>query len=153
MDGAGLGAALRAQRVAAGLTQEQLAGLSGLSVRAIGDLERGRVSKPRRESIQLLTEALRLDSNGYEELMCLAGHVLFESALEPARCPRTCIKRTAEEPTPLFLVGQTLSATRQISPRQRKKLKYKANSVPHQSPPPTRPELRPSSWRRGRPSF
>jgi helix-turn-helix protein len=50
---------VRVLRVRAGLTQEQLAELSGLSVRAISDIERGTTLRPRRSSIALLEAALR----------------------------------------------------------------------------------------------
>ena len=50
---------VRVLRVRAGLTQEQLAELSGLSVRAISDIERGTTTRPRRSSIALLEAALR----------------------------------------------------------------------------------------------
>jgi tetratricopeptide (TPR) repeat protein len=50
---------LRALRVRAGLTQEQLAELSGLSVRAISDIERGITARPRRSSVALLEAALK----------------------------------------------------------------------------------------------
>jgi tetratricopeptide (TPR) repeat protein/transcriptional regulator with XRE-family HTH domain len=56
----GFGAFVRRQRIAARLTQEDLAELTGLSVRAIGDLERGRTGKPRRGSVELLRRALGL---------------------------------------------------------------------------------------------
>jgi tetratricopeptide (TPR) repeat protein/transcriptional regulator with XRE-family HTH domain len=49
---------IRVRRVEAGLTQEQLAELSGLSVRAISDIERGTTTRPRRSSIALLEAAL-----------------------------------------------------------------------------------------------
>ncbi|GHG49830.1 XRE family transcriptional regulator [Streptomyces griseocarneus] len=52
------GLLLRRYRLAAGMTQEELAEASGLSVRAISDLERGRTSRPQRKSVELLTEAL-----------------------------------------------------------------------------------------------
>jgi DNA-binding XRE family transcriptional regulator len=71
-----LGAVLRVWRTQTGLTQEQLAERSGLSVRAIRDLERGKVARPHRESIRLLTEALGLDGDDRESLMRLAGHAL-----------------------------------------------------------------------------
>ncbi len=45
------------------LTQEQLAERSGLSVRAIRDLERGRVRAPRWSSVRLLADALDLDAD------------------------------------------------------------------------------------------
>lgn len=48
-------------REAAGLTQEELAQRSTLSVRAIRDLERGRTTKPHPQSIGLLVQALELD--------------------------------------------------------------------------------------------
>lgn len=48
------------QRLAAGLTQEQLAGKSGLSARAISNLERGRTSRPYPRSLQALATALGL---------------------------------------------------------------------------------------------
>ena len=49
---------VRVRRVQAGLTQEQLAELSGLSVRAISDIERGITTRPRRSSVALLEAAL-----------------------------------------------------------------------------------------------
>jgi tetratricopeptide (TPR) repeat protein/transcriptional regulator with XRE-family HTH domain len=51
--------AIRSRRVAVGLTQEQLAQMSGLSVRAISDIERG-VTQPRRGSAALLGAVLGL---------------------------------------------------------------------------------------------
>ena len=53
---------LRRQRLAAGLTQEELAELAGLSVRGLSDLERGARRVPRRETVQLLAEALHLSA-------------------------------------------------------------------------------------------
>src|SRR5580658_11143371 len=44
-------------RIAAGLTQEQLAALSGVGVRTIRDLERG-TSRPRAQSLYRLAAAL-----------------------------------------------------------------------------------------------
>src|SRR5689334_16857770 len=51
---------LRQHRVAAGLTQEDLAERSGVSVRAIADLERGRTKKPYPSSVRALVRALGL---------------------------------------------------------------------------------------------
>ncbi|MFJ1707550.1 helix-turn-helix domain-containing protein [Kitasatospora sp. NPDC088346] len=56
----GLGTLIRNHRHRAGMTQRQLADLSTLSVRAIRDLEAGKVRRPRRETVRLLTDALRL---------------------------------------------------------------------------------------------
>lgn len=52
------GGELRARRVGARLTQEELAELSGLSVRTISDIECGRTAHPRRSSLALLDAAL-----------------------------------------------------------------------------------------------
>src|SRR5947207_11964553 len=51
---------LRRYRLAAGLTQEELAERAQVSPRAISDLERGARSRPWRETIQLLVDALGL---------------------------------------------------------------------------------------------
>ena len=62
------GGLLRALRIAAGFTQEQLAESSGLGVRTIRDLERGRVRRPHRESIELLATALGLSPEARDDL-------------------------------------------------------------------------------------
>jgi tetratricopeptide (TPR) repeat protein/transcriptional regulator with XRE-family HTH domain len=58
--GAGLGQILRGYRLAAGLTQEALAERSGLSARAIADMERGRTTRPYPSSVAALADALDL---------------------------------------------------------------------------------------------
>ena len=60
---------LRRQRVAAGLTQEDLAERSGVSVRAIADLERGRTRKPYPSSVRALTRALGMPDTAGTELV------------------------------------------------------------------------------------
>jgi predicted ATPase/DNA-binding XRE family transcriptional regulator len=54
------GTKLRELRIAAGLTQEDLAERTGLSVRGISDLERGERSRPHFETVRLLADALEL---------------------------------------------------------------------------------------------
>jgi len=51
---------LRRCRLAAGLSQEQLAERAGLSVRTISDIERGHTSRPRSSSVSLIAGALGL---------------------------------------------------------------------------------------------
>jgi tetratricopeptide (TPR) repeat protein/transcriptional regulator with XRE-family HTH domain len=51
---------LRGLRTEAGLTQEELAHAAGLTSRAISYLERGDVTTPRRQTVRLLADALRL---------------------------------------------------------------------------------------------
>ena len=50
----------QSQRLASGMTQEELAGKSGLSVRAISNLERGRTARPHPRSLEVLAVALGL---------------------------------------------------------------------------------------------
>lgn len=54
------GALLSRYRAAAGLTQEELAERTGLSVRGISDLERGARTQPRLSTVHQLAEALQL---------------------------------------------------------------------------------------------
>ncbi|HTZ26903.1 MAG TPA: helix-turn-helix domain-containing protein, partial [Streptosporangiaceae bacterium] len=58
---------LRGRRIAAGLTQEDLAERSGVSVRTIADMERGRTRRPYPSSVRALIRALGLpDATGTE---------------------------------------------------------------------------------------
>ena len=60
---------LRKQRMASGLTQEDLAERSGVSVRAIADLERGRTRKPYPSSVRALVKALGLPEAAGTDLL------------------------------------------------------------------------------------
>jgi transcriptional regulator with XRE-family HTH domain len=61
------GELLRRRRNELGLTQEDLAEKTGFSIRAISDLERGKTANPRRSSVRLLVEALRLHPLDHDE--------------------------------------------------------------------------------------
>ncbi|MFC4149199.1 ATP-binding protein [Micromonospora mangrovi] len=56
----GLADLLRGHRLAAGLTQAELAARSGVGVRTVRDLERGRSARPQRTTVELLADALAL---------------------------------------------------------------------------------------------
>ncbi|MER6914651.1 helix-turn-helix domain-containing protein [Streptomyces sp. NPDC000594] len=87
----GFGQRLRALRLGAGLSQEQLAHSAGVSVRALADLERGRTPGPQRRTVQALTRALRLSA-------------AEAAALEATAGPGRLRARTAPEPpVPGFL--------------------------------------------------
>lgn len=60
------GELVRSYRVAAGITQEELAASSGLDVRTIRDIERGRTACPRRSSADLLARALNRDDLAWD---------------------------------------------------------------------------------------
>src|SRR5580692_5923953 len=66
--GASLAALLRGLRHEAGLTQEELARKSGLSVRAISDLERGRSTRPYPRTARMLADAMALSGNRFRWL-------------------------------------------------------------------------------------
>lgn len=80
------GSLLRLYRADKGLTQQQLADFSAMSVRAIRDLELGRAERPRWNTVRLLADALRLDGPGRE---------VFERAARPASA-----REDAEPPGP-----------------------------------------------------
>ncbi|MEY9862093.1 transcriptional regulator with XRE-family HTH domain [Catenulispora sp. GAS73] len=63
---------LRLHRTRSGLTQRELAGFSTVSERAIRDLESGRVRQPRRDTVRLIAEGLRLGPRAREELRLAA---------------------------------------------------------------------------------
>ena len=101
-------AVLRRFRLAAGLTQEELAERAGLSVRGISDLERGMRTVPRRETVDLLAEALGLNPTERAELDVTvtrrhgpAGQAI-DLALPPE--PNPLIVREQEEARALHLL-------------------------------------------------
>ncbi|HXT93215.1 MAG TPA: helix-turn-helix transcriptional regulator, partial [Trebonia sp.] len=76
---------LRQQRVAAGLTQEDLAERSRVSVRAIADLERGRTRRPYPSSVRALVRALGLPEEDGDRLVAVyrAGGAAGQVATGP----------------------------------------------------------------------
>src|SRR5215467_13882780 len=74
------GAVLHRFRAAANLTQEELAERAGLSVQAIGALERGDRRYPRPSTVELLAEALKLDAAQKDRLIASARR---QEASEP----------------------------------------------------------------------
>jgi tetratricopeptide (TPR) repeat protein/DNA-binding XRE family transcriptional regulator len=79
-DGKGFGARLRACRLSARLSQEELADRSGLSVRAISNLEHGRTRWPYRDSLHRLADALELAGMPRAEFLAAAGRRLVRAA-------------------------------------------------------------------------
>ncbi|HEY0531612.1 MAG TPA: tetratricopeptide repeat protein [Actinoplanes sp.] len=68
-----LGARLQRARVAAGVSQEELAERAGLSVRTVRDLERGRTRRPYPRTMRLLVAALGLSEAAAAQLMNLSA--------------------------------------------------------------------------------
>ncbi|TCO51825.1 putative ATPase [Kribbella antiqua] len=84
MQGTGFGGLLRRHRREAGLSQEALAELAGLSVDAIAALERGRRRAPRAHTLRLLADALRLSGPDRAKLTATARRDT-EAARPPMR--------------------------------------------------------------------
>jgi predicted ATPase/transcriptional regulator with XRE-family HTH domain len=74
---------LRQYRLAAGLTQEELAARAQVSPRAISDLERAQRTRPWRDTVQLLAQALQLSPVDRTQLEA-AARVPQRSASSPA---------------------------------------------------------------------
>jgi tetratricopeptide (TPR) repeat protein/transcriptional regulator with XRE-family HTH domain len=85
--GADFGVLLREYRLAAGLTQEDVAGRSGLSVRAISGMEQGRTEHPHRRSVGLLADALKLGDADRAMLLAAVGTRTAPRAGRPAQLP------------------------------------------------------------------
>lgn len=81
------GMQLRHEREAAGLTQAELAELAGITVSAVGALERGERRHPYPHTIRALATALALKAPRRDELFASAARrdaVQIDAALEPA---------------------------------------------------------------------
>ncbi len=81
--GAAFGTRLSACRRSAGLTQQELAGRSGLSIRAISNLELGRARSPHPDTAHRLADALGLHGYAREGFLVAAGRRLGGGAADP----------------------------------------------------------------------
>ena len=93
----GFGDVLSRHRLAAGLTQEALAERAGLSARGVSDLERGAKRFPRKETLRLLADALRLTGT---ERAAFARAARRPPAAAQTR-PDVVRPRPGSEPAPL----------------------------------------------------
>ena len=87
MDDQSVGALLRGHRHAAQLTMEELAEASGVSARAISDMERGRSRRPQRRTLQAIIDALALGPGAGQALLSVAAAAREVPA---ARTPGYC---------------------------------------------------------------
>ncbi|HEY3907163.1 MAG TPA: tetratricopeptide repeat protein [Streptosporangiaceae bacterium] len=81
-DGEEFGIRLRACRRSTGLSQQELARKSGLSIRTISDLERGRTRWPYRDSLYRLADALELAGQERAEFVGSAGRRVAPAAAD-----------------------------------------------------------------------
>jgi LuxR family transcriptional regulator, maltose regulon positive regulatory protein len=108
---------LRRYRVAAGLTQEELAERAGLSPKGISDLERGARTHPRRDTIHLLAEALDLSEADRATFVAAARQRTSPPVAAPLHGPGA---GSGDGPPDLFL------ATKLYRPRPRPGLVVRA---------------------------
>src|SRR5690242_11126849 len=87
---------LRRHRIFASMSQEELAARAGLSARAISDLERGVKRIPRRDTVQLLIEALALSGDERTAFVAAAR----EPALRPGGTPSASVQMSALDSSP-----------------------------------------------------
>ena len=86
-DGGAFGSHLRSARRAAGLSQQELAERAGLSVRTIGNMERGASKWPYRDSLHRLADALSLRDEARAEFIAAAGRRLAPDAVPDGTRP------------------------------------------------------------------
>ncbi|MBY8850675.1 helix-turn-helix domain-containing protein [Saccharothrix longispora] len=106
---------LKKYRMKQGATQRQLADLSTVSVRAIRDLEAGRASRPRRDTVRLIAEGLRLSGRELTTFEAAAmrsrGGVEIDfvpdlAAVPPPAALDVLVGRDAEVSSLLALLGE-----------------------------------------------
>ncbi|MEO5878288.1 MAG: helix-turn-helix domain-containing protein [Streptosporangiaceae bacterium] len=76
------GRLMRQHRLRIGLTQRELADFSTISVRAIRDLEQGKATRPRQDTVRLIAEGLRLGPRARVALEVAANRGLAGRALK-----------------------------------------------------------------------
>ncbi|MFC6089160.1 ATP-binding protein [Saccharothrix lopnurensis] len=97
--GTTFGDLLRAHRLRVKLTQEELAEGSGVSVRAISDMERGRAKGPQRRTVEALAGVLALAAPETRELLDAAkeGRVRRPPDVAPSALPPDVVDLTGRE--------------------------------------------------------
>lgn len=100
---------LREQRLAAGLTQAELAARAGIAVRTVRDVELGRTVRPQRTTAGLLADALRLRGHARADFVAVARG---ETAPVPAPRPAPEVRATPSPlPAPPPLWGRDADVT------------------------------------------
>lgn len=105
------GQLLRQLRADAGLTQEELATIAGLSTRAVSDLERGINLRPRKDTARRLADALSLATPAQAEFLATArrdpGSPAGGAAAVMRTLPRDVVSFTGREGELAQLVGES----------------------------------------------
>src|SRR5215218_7790410 len=107
----GFGELLRRYRLAAALTQEELAERAGVSTRGISDLERGARGLPRKDTLQLLLQALELSPEDRAALVAVARR---SPAPAGGRGRADALPALPVSPTPLIGRERELATARDL---------------------------------------
>ncbi|MDG4790261.1 BTAD domain-containing putative transcriptional regulator [Micromonospora sp. WMMD1102] len=99
-----VGILLKSYRERVGLTQQDLAGRSGVSLAAIRDLEQGRSRRPRRDSVRGLARALELNAQDEARLFAAAFAMRPTAVPAPTR-PTETDPAAPATPTRLGVLG------------------------------------------------
>jgi tetratricopeptide (TPR) repeat protein/transcriptional regulator with XRE-family HTH domain len=117
-NGATFGTRLSACRRSAGLTQQELASRSGLSIRAISNLEGGRARSPHPGTVRRLADALGLDGDVRAGFLAAAGRRLGGDAAGPLPGDRPARASAPGELDSPPLVGAEPERVRPEAPHQ-----------------------------------
>jgi transcriptional regulator with XRE-family HTH domain len=79
------GETVRGHRRRLGLTQAELAGVAGMSVRNLRDLEAGRIAEPRPSTVRLLADAFGLAGADRDRFRAAARAAVPEPAADRPR--------------------------------------------------------------------
>jgi transcriptional regulator with XRE-family HTH domain len=97
---------LRHARLAAGLSQEELAERAGISVRGLSDLERGISRAPRLHTLAQLANALGLAGAARQTLTVASGYPTVEDRLTESRfIAPSALPAPVQDTLPGYLTG------------------------------------------------
>ena len=114
----GFGALLRRHRTDCGLTIDELAAASGVSVRAISDMERGRSRVPQRRTVEALVRALELPADAATALRDSARAGRRGGPTTPALAPPRTVADFTGRHDELIWVGDLVARSAEPADRQ-----------------------------------
>jgi len=108
------GSLVKRLRQSADLTQEELAERSGVSARLVSDLERGVVQRPRRDTVQLLADGLRIHGAERDTFTAIARRRTERAGVGTGEPPAEPTIRLPTPPTGLIGRAREVSETAEL---------------------------------------
>ncbi|MGI8855287.1 MAG: ATP-binding protein [Thermomicrobiales bacterium] len=115
-----VGELLRRYRARVGLTQEELAEQAGLSARGISDLERGERTRPHRDTVAMLADALALSADDRAALITAARATGATDRIDAS--PASSPTHLPISPTPLIGRAEDVAAAARLLARDEVRL-------------------------------